>query len=127
MAVFAANGERAGVGVNGSRFIQHGKFIGIVGWSCTTPGPGKEWRIARTDLDTFLTERTGAKDSSSLASLLQRRLAPPEHLLVMTSNPNEVYQLQAEFLQAGLKAGYPLFICIRHRKHFWWNGVASSF
>ncbi|MFQ5611393.1 MAG: helix-turn-helix domain-containing protein [Anaerolineae bacterium] len=84
------------------RWCRDGKLTGIK--------IGKEWRIARTDLNTFLAERTGTKETSSFELLLQRRLSYPEHILVMASDPDQVYHLQAKFLQVGLKANYPLFI-----------------
>ena len=84
------------------RWCRDGKLTGIK--------IGKEWRIAQADLDHFLTARTGTTTLSSLESLLHRRLTPPEHILLMSNNPDEIYGLQAEFLQIGLKFGYPLFV-----------------
>jgi excisionase family DNA binding protein len=84
------------------RWCRGGKLIGIK--------IGKEWRITRTNLDNFLAERTGATEISSLEKLLYRRLSAPEHILVMTADRDQVYRLQAEFLQYGLQAGHPLFI-----------------
>ncbi|MCQ3976530.1 MAG: excisionase [Anaerolineae bacterium] len=93
------------------RWCRDGKLTGIK--------IGKEWRIARTNLDSFLAERTGVKESSSLETLLYQRLTSPEHILVMTNDPDEVYRLQAEFLEAGLKAEYPLFVAA------WWQKPAE--
>ena len=93
------------------RWCRDGKLTGIK--------IGKEWRIAQTDLDSFLTARTGATATSSLETLLHRRLTSPEHILVMSNNPNEIYALQAEFLQIGLNSGYPLFIGC------WWQRPAE--
>lgn len=89
------------------RWCRDGKLIGIK--------IGKEWRIAQSDLDNFLAVRTGSTATGSLETLLQRRLTSPEHILVMANDPDEVYRLQAEFLEIGLKAGYPLFIAC------WWQ------
>lgn len=84
------------------RWCRDGKLTGIK--------IGKEWRITQTDLNQFLAARTGTLTSNSFETLLNRRLAPPEHIMVMANDPDKVYRLQAEFLQIGLKGGYPLFI-----------------
>jgi excisionase family DNA binding protein len=93
------------------RWCRDGKLTGIK--------IGKEWRIARTELDNFLARRTGVTEVPSLETLLNRRLTAPEHILVMTNDLDEVYRLQAQFFQVGLKAGYPLFI------GGWWQRPAD--
>jgi len=93
------------------RWCRNGKLTGIK--------IGKEWRITQTDLDYFLTERTRSASAPSFETLLQRRLTAPEHILVMTPDPDEVYRLQAEFLQIGHKAGHPLFVGC------WWQPPAE--
>lgn len=93
------------------RWCRDGKLAGIK--------IGKEWRIARGDLDHFLARRAGAMEASSLDALLRRRLTAPEHVLVMASDPAEVYRLQAQFLQVGQRAGHPLFI------GGWWQSVSE--
>lgn len=89
------------------RWCRDGKLTGIK--------IGKEWRITQANLDSFLAERTGAKVNDSFETLFYQRLTSPEHILVMTNDANEVYRLQADFLQAGLKAGHPLFMAA------WWQ------
>lgn len=93
------------------RWCRDGKLAGIK--------IGKEWRIARGDLDNFLAKRAGTTEAVSLQTLLRQRLATPEHILVMASDPGEVYRMQAEFLQVGLRAGRPLFIGA------WWQRPAE--
>jgi len=84
------------------RWCRDGKLAGIK--------IGKEWRIARAELDAFLIRQAGAEEPHSLSAMLRRRLAAPEHILVMASDPQQVYALQAEFLQVGLDDGRPLFV-----------------
>ncbi len=84
------------------RWCRDGKLNGIK--------IGKEWRIARADLESFLTRRTGLLQVPPLAALLRTKLTPPEHILLMASDPDQVYRLQAEFCQVALRAGRPLFI-----------------
>jgi excisionase family DNA binding protein len=84
------------------RWCRDGKLAGIK--------IGKEWRIARAELDSFLTRQAGPPEHLSLESMFRRRLSAPEHILVMASDPRQVYALQAEFLQIGLDDGRPLFV-----------------
>ena len=84
------------------RWCRDGKLAGIK--------IGKEWRIARAELDGFLTRQAGSIGGRSLEGMFRRRLTAPEHILVMASEPEQVYALQAEFLQIGLDDGRPLFI-----------------
>jgi excisionase family DNA binding protein len=93
------------------RWCRDGKLIGIK--------IGKEWRIARADLDGFLASRTGGIEVPTLETMLRRRLTAPEHILVMASDPDQVYRLQAQFLQVGLQAGRPLFVGA------WWQRPAA--
>ena len=76
---------------------------------------GKEWRIEQKDLDQFLGRRTTHLSSPSLANLLRQRLRAPEHILVMTDDTSEVFRLQAEFMNVGLRAGHPLLF------GYWWQ------
>lgn len=76
---------------------------------------GKEWRISQGALDAFLSNREVVLPQRSLATLLLQELEPPEHILVMSHDPEEIYDLQVKFLKVGYQAGYPLFIGL------WWQ------
>lgn len=92
------------------RWCRSGKLPGIK--------IGKEWRIAQPELDKFITSRAVTAPQTSQQGYLGA-FSPPDHALAMTSDPAQIYPLQAEFLQAGLEAGYPLFAGI------WWEDHAE--
>lgn len=89
------------------RWLRSGKLAGIK--------IGKEWRISRLELDAFLTNRAVSAPHRTLEALLLQELTPPEHIMVMSNDPEEIYDLQAKFLRVGFEAGYPLFIGL------WWQ------
>jgi len=89
------------------RWLRSGKLAGIK--------IGKEWRISRPELDAFLTNRAVSSPHRTLEALLLQELLPPEHIMVMSNDPEEIYDLQAKFLRVGYEAGYPLFIGL------WWQ------
>lgn len=89
------------------RWFRSGKLTGIK--------IGKEWRVSRQELDNFLLKRSGPTEPASLNSLLKRQINPPEHILVMSSDPTEVYRLQADFFKQGYQMGHRLFIGL------WWQ------
>ncbi len=92
------------------RWCRSGKLTGIK--------IGKEWRIAQTDLDSFLANRAMSIPQRPLESLLLQELNPPEHILVMSNSREDTYDLQVRFLQTGYDAGYSLFIGL------WWQSEA---
>jgi excisionase family DNA binding protein len=79
---------------------------------------GKEWRIARGDLESFLAGRAVSLPHRPLESLLLEALRPPEHILVMSDSREQIYDLQVRFLRTGYEAGHPLFIGL------WWQTTA---
>ena len=89
------------------RWCRSGKLRGIK--------IGKEWRISRPALDAFLADRAVSMPQRPLESLLLQELTPPEHILVMSNDPAEIYDLQVDFLKVGYQAGYNLFIGL------WWQ------
>ncbi len=89
------------------RWCRSGKLPGIK--------IGKEWRISRAELDAFLSDRAVGGSQRTLKGLLLQELTPPEHIMVMSNDPEEIYDLQVKFLKAGYEAGYPLFIGL------WWQ------
>jgi excisionase family DNA binding protein len=76
---------------------------------------GKEWRISQSALSAFLSDRAVELPERPLETLLLQELTPPEHILVMSDDPAEIYELQVKFLKTGYDAGYPLFIGL------WWQ------
>lgn len=76
---------------------------------------GKEWRISQTALDAFLSDGPVGLPQRPIEELLLQELTPPEHILVMSHHPEEIYDLQVKFLTIGYEAGYPLFIGL------WWQ------
>ena len=92
------------------RWCRSGKLAGIK--------IGKEWRISRPNLDAFLANRVASLPQRPIESLLLQELNPPEHILVMSNDPDEIYDLQVKFLKTGFDAGYSLFIGL------WWQSLA---
>ncbi len=80
---------------------------------------GKEWRIAQNVLAEFAGLNTTGGRGPSLQQLLDANLTAPEHILVMQSNREDVFVLQADFLKVGLEAGHPLFVGA------WWQSIAD--
>lgn len=93
------------------RWCRDGKLTGIK--------IGKEWRITRKDLDRFLARQAGTAELTSLTTLLKQQMTAPEHILVMASDPEAIYRLQAEFFEVGLRAGHSLFMGA------WWQRPAE--
>ena len=89
------------------RWCRSGKLAGVK--------VGKEWRISRPNLDAFLANRGASLPRRPIESLLLQELSPPEHIMVMSNDQDEIYDLQLKFLKTGFEAGYPLFIGL------WWQ------
>ena len=80
---------------------------------------GKEWRIDRADLDRFLARKKGIQEVLSLEGILRKHLQPPEHVLLISSDPAEIHRLQAEFIQIGLSATHTTLV------GYWWQKPAD--
>lgn len=76
---------------------------------------GKEWRISQRDLEAFLLARRNDARFDSLEAIFRHQLSPPEHILVMVTDPDRVYGLETAFLSAAVKRGYPIL------KACWWQ------
>lgn len=76
---------------------------------------GKEWRIEQRDLDAFLAARKNGARADSLESMLRHQLTPPEHILVMLTEPEKVFELEATFFRTAYRRGYPML------KACWWQ------
>jgi len=78
---------------------------------------GKEWRVSQRDLDNFLLARRNGARYDSLEAILRHQVSPPEHIMVMLTDPERVYELETAFFQAAIKRGYPIL------KPCWWQNV----
>ncbi len=78
---------------------------------------GKEWRVSQRDLDGFLLARRNNARSDSLETILRHQVSPPEHIIVMLTDPERVYELEAAFFKVALQRGYPIL------KPCWWQNV----
>lgn len=77
---------------------------------------GKEWRITESDLEAFLARgRTATGPLVSWREMLKTRVGAHEHLLVLVSQPEDVWSLEAEFFALALEQGHRLF------KGCWWQ------
>jgi excisionase family DNA binding protein len=78
---------------------------------------GREWRIDQRDLSEFLRARRNSSPlpRSSLKSIFRNQLLEPEHLMVMLTNPEKVFELEVEFFQVALEQEMPIF------KGCWWQ------
>lgn len=76
---------------------------------------GKEWRIDQRDLDGFLASKRNGAQADSFEAILRHQLSPPEHILVMLTEPEQVFELEARFFRAAFERGYPLL------KACWWQ------
>lgn len=76
---------------------------------------GKEWRVGQRDLETFLLNRRNDARSNSLEAICRHQLSPPEHILVMLTDPARVYEIEIAFFRAALQRGYPIL------KACWWQ------
>lgn len=87
------------------RWLRAGKLPGVK--------LGKEWRIRKESLVSKLTETntTGIKGQSFLDNIDPQH----DHVLAVTRNTNNLYNLEAEFFKKGLSRGYRLF------KGCWWQ------
>lgn len=78
---------------------------------------GKEWRISQRDLDSFLLARRNDARYESLETILRHQLSPPEHIIVMLTDPERVYEVEATFFRVATERGYPIL------KPCWWQNV----
>jgi len=78
---------------------------------------GKEWRVSQRDLDAFLLAGRNRARYSSLEGILSHQVSPPEHIIVMLTDPERVYELETAFFQEAIKRGYPIL------KPCWWQNV----
>lgn len=78
---------------------------------------GREWRIDQRDLAEFLrsNRNCGPSQSVSLRDIFRRQLSIPEHLLVMLTDPEMVYDLEVEFFKVALDLRMPIM------KGCWWQ------
>ncbi|PKM81224.1 MAG: excisionase [Firmicutes bacterium HGW-Firmicutes-14] len=87
------------------RWLRAGKLPGVK--------IGKEWRIKKETLAAKLTESNTAivKSEGFLDSIDRQH----DHVLAVTRDTNNLYNLEAEFFKIGLSRGYRLF------KGCWWQ------
>lgn len=76
---------------------------------------GKDWRITPQDLDQFLDSRRTGERVTSIDKIFSKNLRAPEHVLVMMTDPQGVYQLEADFFKIGHQQSRPLY------KGCWWQ------
>lgn len=78
---------------------------------------GREWRIDQRDLAEFLrvNRNCGPSQPVSLKDIFRRQLNTPEHLLVMLTDPDKVYDLEIEFFRVALDLKMPIM------KGCWWQ------
>jgi excisionase family DNA binding protein len=76
---------------------------------------GKEWRISPGDLEAFVSSRRTGERMAPVEKVFSGNLRPPEHVLVMMTDPDAVYELEAEFFQIGRQQGRKLY------KGCWWQ------
>jgi excisionase family DNA binding protein len=78
---------------------------------------GREWRIDQRDLAEFLriNRNRGPSQPVSLTNIFRRQLNAPEHLLVMLTEPEKVYELEIEFFKVALGLRMPIM------KGCWWQ------
>lgn len=87
------------------RWLRAGKLPGVK--------LGKEWRIRKETLASKLTEtNTGSIKGQGFLDNIDPQ---HNHVLAVTSNTNNLYNLEAEFFKKGLSRGYRLF------KGCWWQ------
>jgi excisionase family DNA binding protein len=78
---------------------------------------GKEWRVSQRDLDAFVMARRNAARYDSLEAILEHQMSPPEHVVVLLTDPQRVYELEVTFFRAALDRGHPIL------KACWWQNV----
>lgn len=76
---------------------------------------GKEWRVSRQDLETFVNARRTGKRVASLDNIFANTLTAPEHVLVMMTDPDAVFKMEADFFTVGMRQGRQLY------KGCWWQ------
>lgn len=76
---------------------------------------GREWRVEQRDLESFLVGRKSGPAPISLDLIFSRQLTPPEHILVLLTEPEAVYGLEAEFFKVAVRKGQRLL------KGCWWQ------
>ena len=78
---------------------------------------GREWRIDQRDLAEFIrsNRNCGPTQATSLKDIFRRQLSAPEHLLVMLTDPERVYDLELEFFKLALDLRMPIM------KGCWWQ------
>lgn len=78
---------------------------------------GREWRVEQRDLAEFIRARRNCAPAptNSLKNIYRRQLSAPEHLMVMLTEPEKVYELEIEFFQVALELRMPIF------KGCWWQ------
>lgn len=89
------------------RWCRDGKLTGIK--------LGKEWRITPRDLEAFVAARRTGERLGSIQHIFATNLEVPEHVLVMLTDPDAVYRLEAEFFRIGRQQSRPLY------KGCWWQ------
>jgi excisionase family DNA binding protein len=78
---------------------------------------GKEWRVSQKDLDTFLLARRNGARYDSLEAILEHQMTPPEHVIVMLTDPAKVFELELAFFRAAVDRGHSIL------KPCWWQNV----
>jgi len=78
---------------------------------------GREWRIDQRDLAEFMRAHRNCSPmpSNSLKEIFRRHLSIPEHLMVMLTEPQKVYELEIEFFKTALELRMPIL------KGCWWQ------
>jgi excisionase family DNA binding protein len=78
---------------------------------------GREWRIDQRDLSEFLlsNRNCGPTHPNSLREIFRQQLIVPEHLLVMLTEPDKVYDLEIEFFKVAVDRNFPIM------KGCWWQ------
>ncbi len=86
------------------RWLRAGKIQGVK--------IGKEWRLHRDALLSKLSEPHQENSKSEIFDKINHR---QDHVLVIADNPEDLYDIEAEYFKAGLKKGFRLF------KGCWWQ------
>lgn len=76
---------------------------------------GKEWRVRRQVLEQFVSARRTGKRVAPLDSIFASTLTAPEHVLVMMTDPDAVFKMEADFFTVGMRQGRQLY------KGCWWQ------
>lgn len=76
---------------------------------------GKEWRITPRDLETFVNARRTGSQVVPVEQIFSSNFVPPEHVLVMLTNQDAVYEMESGFFKIGRQQSRHLL------KGCWWQ------